>query len=217
MGFMGDCAQIYAGYDPTKPPVLLIGTPKGTIMTDTTNSAPDTNAVRDFIGKGGLGHQPKSQGEVTALMKLDGAFQSAAASVRLGQDRTENPGRYQPAPSIGLDNVGGLQGKEKKAAKATTKPTSLSDWCDAIGATIVIKRQPKKGSKPASYTVYVEGLLHTLIYGNGATAGAARADLVQKLLARDKGMTITFTATDAKGGKEQVLGKELNIPRGLTV
>ena len=177
-------------------------------------STADENAIRHHIGVGGLGHQPKSQGEITALAKLNGGHDG---SRRLDQDRAENPARYQPAPAIGLDNAGGLQGKEKKAAKATTKPISLSDWCDAIGATVVIKRQPKKGSKPASYTVYVEGLLHTLIYGNGATAAAARADLVQKLLARDKEMTITFTATDAKGCKDQVLGKELNIPRGLTV
>lgn len=180
-------------------------------------STVDENAIRHHIGVGGLGHQPKSQREVTALMELNGAFRSGMVSVRLDQDRAENPARYQPAPAIGLDNAGGLQGKAKKAARATNKPIGLNDWCDAIGATIVLKRQPKKGGKPASYSVYVEGLLHTLIYGNGVSGAAARADLVQKLLAREKHMSITLCATDAKGQADHSLDKELMIPRGLTV
>lgn len=192
--------------------------------------AVDENAIRHHIGVGGLGHQPRSPNEVTALMKASGPLNQLFAAVndrlddgqtgssnRLKQDLVEKPSRYQPAPSIGLDNAGGLRGKAKAAAKATTKPIGLSDWCDAIGATIVIKRQPKKGSKSASYTVYVEGLLHTLIYGNGATAAAAREDLVQKLLGREKHMSITLSVTDAKGQADHSLDKELMIPRGLTV
>ena len=212
---------------------MLVGTPtaqlnnEGKQMTSTV----DEHAIRKHIGTGGLGHQPKSQREVTALMKASGPLNQLFAAVndrldngqtgsltRLRQDLAEKPSRYQPAPSIGLDNVGGLQGKEKKAAKATTKPISLSDWCDAIGAVIVIKRQPKKGSKQqASYTVYVEGLLHTLIYGNGVSAAGAREDLVQKLLGREKHMSITLSMTDAKGQADHSLDKELMIPRGLTV